>query len=352
MELLSSVDAKEASKFIRFLRRFLIHLSNKMEGMHVIEHLLLRPSSLSKAHSGMDNFFSNRVSVIFPSWTARCSDLEFRSWAEGLVRENCPAHITPEIYWLNFSGMCEFEVLYSEWSDLIENKKPNHESSGLDEASLALVKFLISKRTALNFSEADILSKEIESDIKIRCDNYLQKLYERKKELTYSERRNSDSEEDYLQEIDKFKSEISRLKIYFVEHSQLLPGDFKLRDETWDFYIPSVSFILPKISAFQLKTQGKAHFHIFRSIVESELRKRADSNISIHLHWLIPSDLESFKSIYSNWKSLNDNSIISNFALDTAAKNLRRRLRLLNESSHITSNILSWESVQINKRNL
>ena len=177
-------------------------------------------------------------------------------------------------------------------------------------------------------------------------------MYERKKELTYSERRNSDSEEDYLQEIDKFKSEISRLKIYFVEHSQLLPGDFKLRDETWDFYIPSVSFILPKISAFQLKTQGKAHFHIFRSIVESELRKRADSNISIHLHWLIPSDLESFKSIYSTWKSLSDNSIISNFALDTAAKNLRRRLRLLNESSHITSNILSWESVQINKRNL
>ena len=352
MELLSSVDAKEASKFIRFLRRFLIHLSNKMEGMHVIEHLLLRPSSLSKAHLGMDNFFSNRVSVIFPSWTARCSDLEFRSWAEGLVRENCPAHITPEIYWLDFSGMCEFEVLYSKWSDLIENKKPNHEPSGLDEASLALVKFLISRRTALNFSEADILSKEIERDIKIRCDNYLQKLYERKQELTYSERRNSDSEEDYLQGIDKFKSEISGLKIYFVEHSQLLPDDFKLRDEAWDFYIPSVSFILPKITAFQLKTQGKAHFHVFRSIVESELRKRADSNISIHLHWLIPSDLESFKSIYSNWKSLSDNSIISNFALDTAAKNLRRRLRLLNESSHITSNILSWESVQTDMRNV
>ena len=62
-----------------------------------------------------------------------------------------------------------------------------------------------------------------------------------------------------------------------MEHSQLLPGDFKLRDEAWDFYIPSVSFILPKISAFQLKTQGKAHFHIFRSIVESELRKRGNS---------------------------------------------------------------------------
>ena len=137
-----------------------------------------------------------------------------------------------------------------------------------------------------------------------------------------------------------------------MEHSQLLPDDFKLRDEAWDFYIPSVSFILPKIAAFQLKTQGKAHFHVFRSIVESELRKRADSNISIHLHWLIPSDLESFKSIYSNWKSLSDNSITSNFALDTAAKNLRRRLRLLNESSHITSNILSWESVQTDMRNV
>ena len=36
--------------------------------------------------------------MIFPSWTARCNDLEFRNWAEDLVRENCPAHITPEIY--------------------------------------------------------------------------------------------------------------------------------------------------------------------------------------------------------------------------------------------------------------
>ena len=352
MELLSSVDAKEASKFIKFLRRFLIHLSNNMEGMHVIEHLLLRPSSLSKARLAADNFFSNRVSVIFPSWTARCSDLEFRSWAEDLVRENCPAHITPEIYWLDFAGMCEFEVLYSKWSDLLEIKKPNHEPNGLDETSLALVKFLISRRTALNFSESDALSREIEDDIKLRCDNYLQKLYKRKQELAYSKRRNIDSEEDYLQNIDKFKNEISDLEICFVEHSQLLPDDFKLRGEDWDFYIPSVSFILPKIRSFQLKTEGKAHFHAFRSIVESELLKRTNSNISVHIHWLIPSDLESFKSIYSNWKSLSDNSIVSNFALDTATKNLRRRLRLLNESGHITSNILSWESVQGDMRNL
>jgi len=352
MELLSSVDAKEASKFIRFLRRFFIHLSNKMEGMHVVEHLLLRPGSLSKARLGMDNFFSNRVSVIFPSWTARCSDLDFRNWAEGLVRENCPAHITPEIYWLDFNGMCEFEVLYSKWSDLLEVKKPSYEPNELDEASLALVQFLISRRMALNFSETEALAGEIENDIKIRCNNYLLKLYERKQELTYSKRRNADSEEDYLQEIDEFKREISELKIYFVEHSQLLPDDFKLRDEDWDFYIPSVSFILPKIRTFQLKTQGKAHFHVFKSIVESELLKRANSNISIHLHWLIPSDLESFKSIYSHWKSLSDNSIMSNSALDTAAKNLRNRLRLLNESRHITSNILSWEPVQVDMRNL
>ena len=82
------------------------------------------------------------------------------------------------------------------------------------------------------------------------------------------------------------------------------------------------------------------------------IRDRANSNVSIHIHWLIPSDLESFKSIYSSWKSLSDNSIVSNFALDTAAKNLRKRLRLLSESGHITSNILSWETVQSDMRNL
>ena len=352
MELLSSVGAKEANKFIRFLRRFLIHLSTNMEGMHVIEHLLLRPGNPSKVRLSVNNFFSNRVTVIFPSWTARCNDLEFRNWAEDLVRENCPAHITPEIYWLDFNGMCEFEVLYSRWSDLLVMKKPNHDPNGLDEASLALVKFLISRRPALNFSEADDLSREIEEDIKIRCNNYLQKLYERKQELAFSKRRNVDSEENYLQNIDEFKNELSELQIYFIEHSQLLPDDFKLREEDWDFYIPSVSFIVPKIRSFQLKTEGKAHFHAFRSIVESELLKKANSNVSIHIHWLIPSDLESFKSIYSSWKSLSDNSIVSNFALDTAAKNLRKRLRLLSESGHITSNILSWETVQSDMSNL
>ena len=81
-------------------------------------------------------------------------------------------------------------------------------------------------------------------------------------------------------------------------------------------------------------------------------RKRANSNVSIHIHWLIPSDVESFKSIYSSWKSLSDNSIVSNFALDTAAKNLRKRLRLLSESAHITSNILDWETVQSDMRDL
>ena len=52
------------------------------------------------------------------------------------MRENCPAHITPEIYWLDFNGMCEFEVLYSRWSDLLVMKKLNHDPNGLDEAKL------------------------------------------------------------------------------------------------------------------------------------------------------------------------------------------------------------------------
>ena len=150
---------------------------------------------------------------------------------------------------------------------------------------MALVKFLISRRPALNFSEADALSGEIEEDIKIRCNNYLQKLYERKQELAFSKRRNVDSEENYLQNIDEFKNELSELQIYFIEHSQLLPDDFKLREEDWDFYIPSVSFIKLKIRSFQLKTEGKAHFHASRSIVESELLKKANSNVSIHIHF-------------------------------------------------------------------
>ena len=127
------------------LRRFLIKLNVESEGVHIVEHVLLRPLSRdTHAIHTPEDFYSFRMSVIFPSWTARFSETAFRILAEETVQLNCPAHIHPEFYWLDFKRMHEFEVLYKRWLDLKRADSANHES--LDAAAEQLIQFLLTNR--------------------------------------------------------------------------------------------------------------------------------------------------------------------------------------------------------------
>ena len=345
LELLSSIEEADAAKFSKFLRRLLIHISIESEGMHIVEHILLRPKDLKKIPVSLKKFFANRVSVIFPAWTARCCDPDFRAWAEELVRENCPAHIRPDIYWLDFKSMCEFEVMYNNWCELIRVKRTYNKSDALDQYSLTLIRFLVSKKFDLAYPDDEVFQKEIESNIKSRGMNYSNVLLSRHEELVNCPRRNQDIEELYLQEIELFQAEIQRMKVYLVEHVRLLPRNSHV-DESWDSYISSVSVILPKISSFRRKSTGKTYFQAFRSVVESELREKLDSSVTIECHWLIPFDFETFVSLYSNWNTLRNNSVASNVALGVATNRLETYLKLLKKSSDITNNISNWKSVQ------
>jgi hypothetical protein len=112
-------DEEQAIRAANGLRRFLIDLNAESEGMHIVEHILLRPVGQDRYEDLCipDNFdfYSLRLSVIFPAWTARCHDPRFRSLAEETVRLNCPAHICPQFYWLDFAEMVDFEQLYKQW---------------------------------------------------------------------------------------------------------------------------------------------------------------------------------------------------------------------------------------------
>ena len=101
------------------------------EGLHLVEHLLLRP--FVRVHPIPDlsmDYYNFRVSVIFPSWPARCADNEFRKLAEETVRINAPAHIAVDIYWLGFQEMLEFEIFYHDWLDC-KRKGPGSETDAL-----------------------------------------------------------------------------------------------------------------------------------------------------------------------------------------------------------------------------
>lgn len=144
--LTDEIDREAAVSLVNRFRCLCLHLHRMSEGVHVVEHLLLRPRT-ALAHSGVDeHFYPFRLSLIFPGWTARCHDHRFRSLAEDIILMNTPAHLSAEIYWLDFSLMCRFEQAWATWRACWASHEDA--SSALDAASLNLIACLHSCREA------------------------------------------------------------------------------------------------------------------------------------------------------------------------------------------------------------
>jgi hypothetical protein len=129
----------------------LLHQHYGAEGFHLVEHLLLRPRQTGDtflsmpAETGKERDpYSQRLSLIFPSGWARnfsqadavrqpaaphrFRDPELRRHAERMVRQACPAHLLPTIFWVDrdlapapqsaasFDG---FEARYFTWLDTL-----------------------------------------------------------------------------------------------------------------------------------------------------------------------------------------------------------------------------------------
>lgn len=112
-------SAAQAARAADSLRRYLRHLSDDSEGMHIVEHLLLRPlandCSADTARGPSEDFFALRLSVVLPAWTARTHDPAFRRFAEETLRINCPAHLALQCLWLEFEAMQRFEDDFGAW---------------------------------------------------------------------------------------------------------------------------------------------------------------------------------------------------------------------------------------------
>lgn len=141
-------DQSSAAEAANALQRFLIQLNRESEGLYLVENMLLRPDS-KKNHDDLnlndgENFYSFRLSILFPSWSARCQNHGFRFLAEEMIRKERPAHLCPDIYWLDFFEFTHFEHLYRQWLQLKCGHRRN--GSGLDMASKKLIQFLLNHR--------------------------------------------------------------------------------------------------------------------------------------------------------------------------------------------------------------
>lgn len=130
----------------------LTQLNLACERFHLIEHVLLRPrgtDSFAVIPEG-EAFFDFRASVIFPSWTARFSNMAFRKFAEETVIKNLPAHIVAEFYWLDFVYLQDFEQRYQRWLSCLQQAHQAHHPNDferLNNASERIVSFLLRNRS-------------------------------------------------------------------------------------------------------------------------------------------------------------------------------------------------------------
>lgn len=137
------------------------------EGFYVFEHILLRPDrddakvdekfmkicmdrNCKQCHPA--DPYSLRLTIVFPGWIRRFSNLYFREYAERVIRREVPAHILCRICWIgntteNEEGeisttggqMSELEELYKKW---ITKKMQNPDDQSDNEFLKPLVDFL------------------------------------------------------------------------------------------------------------------------------------------------------------------------------------------------------------------
>ena len=114
-----------------------------------------------------DLFYSYRVSVFFPDWPPRFVKNAFKRFAVQIVRENAPAHVALDFYWLDEDDMATFETLYFDWVDtkatfLFDASEDT--SKPTDKARAAQIKHLEAKML-LAALEYEILLEQLKSYI-------------------------------------------------------------------------------------------------------------------------------------------------------------------------------------------
>ncbi|WP_310425622.1 hypothetical protein [Chamaesiphon sp. VAR_48_metabat_135_sub] len=111
----------EIDRIMEYLR---MNYSN--EGMYLIENILLRPEpnidlflpicpAPNCTDCGELDPYSYRLNIILPADSSRFRNMNFRRFAEQVIREETPAHILPKICWASKQDTIAIEQLYRDW---------------------------------------------------------------------------------------------------------------------------------------------------------------------------------------------------------------------------------------------
>lgn len=120
--------ADAARRAAATLHSFLLARNDEAEGLHLVEHLLLRPTGAAPAPAaatsaapavsdGDAGFYALRLTAVLPGWTVRTRQPAFRRLAEDTLKLNTPVHLWLGVRWLDFDAMADFEADYGRWLD-------------------------------------------------------------------------------------------------------------------------------------------------------------------------------------------------------------------------------------------
>ncbi|MCR9014584.1 hypothetical protein [Aquiflexum gelatinilyticum] len=145
---------------------------NEPEGLHLIEHLLLRPKSKNFKLMEVclhdcecpceEDIYSFRASVVLPHWPKHFDDMAFRQYFEKKIREEAPAHIQLKVCWVSNEKLREFETSFKAWiKELASYKATGNNHATYQEANdrmlaiLAKLNSVYPKATLHDCEESD-----------------------------------------------------------------------------------------------------------------------------------------------------------------------------------------------------
>ena len=127
------------------LKRLVAHIDATYfhEGLHVVEHILLRPFAPGGGSEQMPLFpiayekgcvpptpaeitdpYSFRVTVILPALAKRFRNREMRALVERTIHEEAPAHVSLKICWIDYGQLRTFEADYVKWMEMKVGRNP------------------------------------------------------------------------------------------------------------------------------------------------------------------------------------------------------------------------------------
>jgi len=112
-------DAQAARRAAASLRLYLRGVDQACEGLHLVEHVLLRPLHRDAGRHArlrlQPGFHRLRVTAVLPGWTHRTAQPAFRRFANETLRISCPSHLTLHCMTLDVARMQAFETLHAAW---------------------------------------------------------------------------------------------------------------------------------------------------------------------------------------------------------------------------------------------